>query len=179
MKKADIFLSPLRQFTAYCILAAMLPGSAAAELVSTDYDVLADKILGESAFTGGLIVHADCEEGRLAAALRQGDHTIVHGLTSDAANVQAARAHLAANNTHGAVSVELWQNPTLPNAENLVNLLVVDDASRIPSDEAMRVLVPGGVLLTLDAARAIRSSERKPWPDLSTSDGKLICPSGR
>ena len=64
----------------------------------------------------------------------------------------------------GSVSVELWNAKTMPHADNLVNLLVVDASTQVTREEAMRVLVPGGVVVKLGADSSIQSSVRKPWP---------------
>ena len=67
----------------------ILSNVAAAELPEANCRPLAKLILEEAAFTGGLIVHVDCGDGRLTAALKQEDHTVVHGLTRNAANLEA------------------------------------------------------------------------------------------
>ena len=87
-------------------------------------------------------MHVDCGDGRLTAALKQADHTVVHGLTRNAANLEAARSRLQARKFDGSVSVELWNTTTMPYADNLVNLLLVDAGTQLPREEALRVLSP-------------------------------------
>jgi hypothetical protein len=75
------------------------------------------------------------------------------------------------------VSADLLTGPRLPYVDGLVNALIVDDAQRVPVAEFVRVLVPGGVLLTRDKAVGTPpglesrpcdlpgcSSFAKPWP---------------
>lgn len=71
-------------------------------------------ILEATGIRGGVIVHLGCKDGRLTAALRANDRYIVHGLESDAASVDNARAYLRAKGLAGAVSVETWTAKGLP-----------------------------------------------------------------
>ncbi|GAG16094.1 unnamed protein product, partial [marine sediment metagenome] len=80
----------------------------------------------------------------LTAALCADGGYLVHGLDSDAANVESAREHIRGLGLYGKVSVEQFTSDRLPYADNLVNLLVEDDLG-VSMDEAMRVLVPNGV----------------------------------
>jgi len=57
-------------------------------------ETLAEDIFDKTGFRGGLIVHVDCNDGRLTAALKVNDSTIVHGLDDSAADVAAARARI-------------------------------------------------------------------------------------
>lgn len=96
---------------------------------------------------GGLIVHVGCGDGKLTAALRANDSFIVHGLDTDAKNVDAARKHIQSLGLYGSVSVAQWDGQRLPYIENFVNLIVVSEGVRVSSDEIMRVLAPNGVAL--------------------------------
>ena len=55
--------------------------------------VLADvgEILSETGIQGGLVVHVECGDGKLASELRAGDSYLVEGLDTDAENVDKAR----------------------------------------------------------------------------------------
>jgi outer membrane protein assembly factor BamB len=110
----------------------------------------ATKLLETAGVKGGLIVHVGCGDGKLTAALRVNDRFIVHGLDSDAKNVDAARKHIRSLGLYGKVSAELWDGKRLPYVDNLVNLIVAGDECRVASDEIMRVLAPNGVALLGD-----------------------------
>ncbi len=104
----------------------------------------AKRILSETGFTGGLIVHLGCGDGKLTAALGTGEGRLVHGLDAKSEHVRAARRHIRDRGLCGTVSVDLLEGGRLPYAENLVTLLVADDPGTINKDEIMRVLAPGG-----------------------------------
>jgi len=108
----------------------------------------AKQIVQESGITGGLIVHLGCADGELTAGLRISGAFLVHGLDKDAANVRKARAAVAAKDLYGVISIERLRGSALPYADNLVNLLIVEDQAAISSDELMRVVTPGGVILS-------------------------------
>lgn len=105
----------------------------------------AQAILAATGTRGGLVVHVGCGEGRLTAALRGAGNNVVQGLERDAEAVQRGRDYLRSLQLYGPVSVELWTEPFLPYADNLVNLLVVEDDTLASEAERLRVLAPGGV----------------------------------
>jgi len=105
----------------------------------------AEQILKACNIKGGLIVHIGCGDGRLTAALCRGQKYRVHGLDTDAGDIQQARKLIRSSGLYGPVSVEHWDGPRLPYGDNLVNLLVADELGQIPMSEVMRVLVPRGV----------------------------------
>ncbi|MEZ6124565.1 MAG: PQQ-binding-like beta-propeller repeat protein [Planctomycetaceae bacterium] len=124
----------------------------------------ADRLLKESGFTGGFIVHLGATDGQLTAALRRNAATQVHGLVFDAASVPAARGFIQAAGVYGDVSVVDFQGKQLPYVDNLVNLLVVDHAGDISQEEMLRVVVPNGVLMIRSADGSWKKIE-KPRPD--------------
>ena len=128
---------------------------------------LAEKIISQSGVEGGLVVHAGCGDGSLTAALAgegAGEGPwVVHGLEKDGKLVSAARRHIQALGRYGRISVESWRGKRLPYADNLVNLIVTSKAQELDPAEAMRVLVPQGVLLVEDGGKWTRTA--KPWPD--------------
>ncbi len=125
----------------------------------------AAEILQAADVQGGLIVHLNCGDGKLTAALRTGDGFIVHGLDTDLENVAKARAHIQSLDLCGKVTVEQWEGQRLPYADNLVNLVVASGECQVASEEIARVLAPNGVALTLDSQLSTLNSLRKPWPD--------------
>ncbi len=104
----------------------------------------ATDIIEETNFTGGLIVHLGCGDGKLTAALHVDDSCLVHGLDTDPEAVRRAREHIQSLGLYGKVSVQVLEGTDLPYADNLVNLLVVEDRGQVPREEGMRVLAPGG-----------------------------------
>jgi outer membrane protein assembly factor BamB len=107
---------------------------------------------------GGLIVHLGCSDGSETADMLLDDRYLVHGLDINSQNIAKARAHLRSKNLYGSVSVAQFDGKTLPYANNMVNLLVADTLGDVPLAEAMRVLVPRGVLL-VSGKKTV-----KPWP---------------
>ena len=105
----------------------------------------ASEILTEAGVKGGLIVHLGCGDGKLTVALATGKGYLVHGLETDRAKVEVARAHIRARGLYGKVSVEHWTGARLPYIDNLVNLLVAEELGEVPMAEVMRVLAPGGM----------------------------------
>jgi len=127
-------------------------------------DVQARRILDETGVKGGLVVHVGCGEGRLTAELRVNDSYLVHGLDANPANVSRARTYIQSLGLDGRVSVDLWNGRQLPYTANLVNLLISEQPMRVPVEEVIRVLVPGGVAYILEAG-ARWTKTVKPWPD--------------
>ncbi|KPK50625.1 MAG: hypothetical protein AMK72_01680, partial [Planctomycetes bacterium SM23_25] len=147
-------------------------GRAAVALVACNFalsapvaarEMSAGEVLAATGVKGGLVVHVGCGDGRLTAALRAGDAYLVHGLDTDAANIEKARRHIRSLGLYGPVSVERLAGDRLPYADNLVNLLVAEDLGAIAMAEVMRVLAPLGVAyVTQDGAW---KKTVKPWPD--------------
>ncbi|MEW5941164.1 MAG: class I SAM-dependent methyltransferase, partial [Chloroflexota bacterium] len=136
--------------TLWAILAAvglLAPGAANAGKAASGSspDRLAREILTTTGVKGGLVVHLGCGDGRLTAALRADERYTVHGLDTDPANVEAARAHVASLGLYGPVSVERLAGAALPYTDNLVNLVVAEDCGPVPRDEILRVLAPEGI----------------------------------
>ena len=111
-----------------------------------DYAQQAKQILEGAGFTGGIIVHLGCGDGMLTTALRADKNYIVHGLDTDARTVQAGREYVRKRGIYGPVSIEHFDGKSLPYADNLVNLVVTDNAAGVPKGEIMRALAPEGVL---------------------------------
>jgi len=111
-------------------------------------------ILEAAGVKGGLVVHLGCGDGKLTAGLCATDSYLVHGLDTDAANVEAARKHIRSQGLYGRVSVERLPGKRLPYADNLVNLVVAEGLGPgAPGmDEVMRVLCPNGVVVVRSAA---------------------------
>ena len=100
----------------------------------------APEILDASGVRGGLVVHLGCNDGKLTAALRKNDRFLVHGLDFNPENVANARRFVHEQNLYGDVSIMHWADRALPYAENMVNLLIVEQTPAPIKDELMRVL---------------------------------------
>lgn len=147
---------PSRQVTMGMALVCVLHSAAPAWATATQR---ARQLLDTAEVEGGLIVHLNCGDGELTAALRANDRFLVQGLDVDPANVTKARQRIRSRGLYGPVSVRGFDGRSLPYAENLVNLVVAETLGDVPMTEVMRVLRPGGV--------AIVGGEKtiKPWPD--------------
>jgi hypothetical protein len=108
------------------------------------YEQTAKQILDTAGIQGGLIIHLNCGDGKLTAALRANNSYIVQGLDVD---VTAARQTIQSLGLYGKVSAEPWIGNRLPYVDNLVNLVVADDLGGLPMEEVLRVLAPNGVAL--------------------------------
>jgi outer membrane protein assembly factor BamB len=119
-------------------------------------------ILKDTGVNGGLLVHLGCGDGVLTAELRRGDHYIVQGLDTSAANIEKARVHIHSLGLYGVVSANRFDGKHLPYVDNLVNLVVAENLGDVTMEEVMRVLAPLGVAYVKrgEAWQAIR----KPWP---------------
>ena len=119
MKRSEIKPSKI---LAVLTTAAIVLFTAENPRFATAGDEAAD-IISTSGVKGGLVVHLGCGDGKFTARLRAGDGYLVHGLDTDAANVEKAREHIRSLGLYGRVSVANWSGGRLPYAENLVNLL--------------------------------------------------------
>ena len=108
----------------------------------------ANSIIEAAGVNGGLVVHLGSGDGKLTAALRKGPGYQVHGLDRDGGKVAAARRHIQSLGIYGDGSVDRLEGKRLPYIDNLVNLLVAEDLAGISMEEALRVLVPRGVVYT-------------------------------
>ena len=121
-------------------------------------------LLIESGIKGGLIVHVGCVDGEGIAALRPSGSFVVQGLDTDPNNVATARKRLYDLQIAGTVSIARWNDPgRLPYAENMINLLLVEDSGELTDTELHRVLVPNGIArVKMDPGQW--RTIRKPWP---------------
>jgi outer membrane protein assembly factor BamB len=101
-----------------------------------------------SGIKGGLIVHVGCGDGTLVAEMGNNKQFVIQGLQSDQQMVEKARQTIRATGNYGRLSIKYWQNDKLPYAENLVDLLIIDDANtKLPASEIKRVLAPRGMAI--------------------------------
>ena len=146
----------------FLVLSVVVTCSDGATESEETHEKQAMQILKSTGVQGGLIVHIGCGGGRLTAALRASDSYLVHGLDSDIENLQKARTYLRSLRRYGKVSVDQWTGGRLPYIDNLVNLVLVEDAGDVEREEIMRVLAPHGVAWIMKAGRWEKTV--KPWP---------------
>ncbi|UCG59114.1 MAG: PQQ-binding-like beta-propeller repeat protein, partial [Phycisphaerales bacterium] len=123
----------------------------------------ARRILDATGVKGGLIVHVGCADAQLTAALRANDSYLVHGLDTDAEDIDRARKHIQSLGLYGKVSVDRFDGGRLPYIDNLANLIVAEDLGDVPMTELMRVLAPKGVAYIRRGGKWTNTV--KPWPD--------------
>ena len=121
------------------------------------------KIVQSTPVKGGLIVHVGCGDGKLTAELRINDRYIVQGLDTDTTHVKEARQHIKPLGIYGEVTAETFDGKHLPYADNLINLMIVEESMDLATDEIMRVLAPRGVACI--KTDGIWQKRVKPWPD--------------
>jgi len=136
----ELFMKTVR-----ILLVLLLVVGVCGEVYGADRLVDAVKSTGVS---GGLVVHLGCRTGEVTMALRLSDAFIVHGLDADSENIRKARAGIGKAGCYGPVSVDTWGGGGLPYIDNCVNVLVVAPGIKASPAECMRVLRPGGALIT-------------------------------
>ncbi|MFH1761069.1 MAG: methyltransferase domain-containing protein, partial [bacterium] len=99
----------------------------------------------------GLIVHLGSGNGRLTSALSDNGKFLVQGLEMDKRLVSESQKHIQSQGRYGYVSIEQCSFNKLPYADNLINIIIIDDIIRLakyelPIQEIMRVLCPNGIL---------------------------------
>ena len=104
----------------------------------------ASQILNQTGVKGGLVVHLGCGDGAITAALRANEGYLVHGLDTDPEDVARARQRVRSLGVYGKVAIDRLDGPSLPYADNLVNLLVAEELGKVSMDECLRVLAPQG-----------------------------------
>ncbi|MHC4165715.1 MAG: outer membrane protein assembly factor BamB family protein, partial [Planctomycetota bacterium] len=153
--------SPLINYSILAVLmVCLLTGTAPAG--NANVTAQASRILDETGIQGGIVVHLGCGDGKLTAALAR-DNITVHGLEADPAKVAVARDYIQAQGIYGPVSVEQFSGSRLPYADNLINLVFIQDPGSITRSEVMRVLAPGGVACIRRGGQWRKAD--KPWPD--------------
>ena len=148
--------------TAVIFAMALTVVSGFAGAADPPYGAEAERILRSAGVQGGLVVHLGCDDGRLTAALRSNERYVVHGLDSDASDVEKARRYLKTRGIYGSVSIEQWDGQSLPYTDNLVNLVVSKDPLQVSKEEIMRVLAPRGVVCVKRDGEWHKTV--KPWP---------------
>ncbi len=102
------------------------------------------EVLKSTGLKGGLVVHLGCGDGATTVQLFGGEGFRVQGLDGDAGKVAAARQRQLKAGNYGKIVFDRLLSKSLPYADNLVNLMVVEDVELVPEQEILRVLVPNG-----------------------------------
>ena len=142
------------------------------------------RICEKQGVTGGLCVQVGSDDLTVALELGRTGRVLVEILDTDGAKVEAARKQIYAQGLYGLISVNRWApGKGLPYAENLINLLLIEEGQELPLAEAVRVLRPAGVVLArggrtpvsvlkkagLEGVQTVQADgdwtlARKPWP---------------
>ncbi len=122
----------------------------------------AQQILDAAGVQGGLIVHLGCGDGRLTAGLLRSKRYLVHGLDTDVKQIGQTRTAIARLEVAGRLSVDSFDGKRLPYIDNLVNLLVVEQAFDVPRDEMLRVVAPGSVVYLKENGQWTRIVKPRP-----------------
>ena len=103
--------------------------------------------LAEAAVSGGLVVHVGFSRANLPVELAADRRFVLHAISRDATEVDAARAWLRDRGIVERAVVECVAGPKLPHADCLAQALVVEDAAGFDPNDLDRVLSPHGLLL--------------------------------
>ncbi len=123
-----------------------LVGSLSAGEVSTsDLRKEVEAACDENDISGGVMVHFPCRDGEQTAALQMGEKFLVQGLAADDQRLKTCRKAIQALGRYGEISVHPFDGVHLPYVDHLVNVVVTEDPGRVPMEEIMRILAPGGV----------------------------------
>ena len=106
------------------------------------------KFVEQFKFSGGIVVALDFEDGKFLADLATDAPFLIQGLVKDGDLVASARQAIQQAGVYGKVSCNAYNGRDLPYVDNLVNLLIVNESCQVPQAELMRVLIPGGRLVT-------------------------------
>jgi len=163
-------IHPIATVLALTALPLPLPSSLAA--------VPAENLVRWSGVVGGMVVHLGCKDGEKTATLFLDDSFLVHGLDTDARQVEKAKKHFDSLGIYGTVSAETYDGSHLPYGDNIVNLMLIDDLADVTAAEIVRVVTPlGSVLISAECSLLASSALEKegsmqgwrkfvkPWPE--------------
>ena len=140
------------------------PSASAGATIDDPAEATASRIFQATGVQGGLVLHVNCGDGKLTAALRTNQRFLVHGLVADPAKVEDARRNIRSLGFYGPVSIDEFDGRHLPYVDNLAKLVIISGPSSVAREEVLRVLCPGGVAVTLNDELAISDPMHKAWP---------------
>ncbi len=135
----------LRIFWGLCVSSLIMFNAASFAESVKDH---AKAIVDNGGVAGGLIVHIGCGDGSLTKALSVNGRFLVQGLANDKSELDRARKTVKDAELYGGISIRLLEEERLPYADDMVNIIVNERPGTVAETELMRVLVPGGMLLT-------------------------------
>tara|TARA_R110002049_G_scaffold285698_4_gene467001 strand:- start:136089 stop:139160 length:3072 start_codon:yes stop_codon:yes gene_type:complete len=116
--------------------------------LSQDRSCAQSSLVEQFKFTGGIVVVLDFDDGQSIVDLATERPFVIHALLRDEARVAAARQMIQQAGLYGQISCDLYNGQDLPYVDDLVNLVLCKASCEVPQPELMRVLVPGGRLVT-------------------------------
>ena len=119
-------------------------------------------LLDDSGVPGGICVVAGCTSADLPLQLAQHGGFVIHALFKDETELQRAREAIRGAGLYGRVSADQCDPRRLPYAENLINVVVVENPGEVAREEIMRVLAPLGVAYVRQSGQWTKTV--KPWP---------------
>lgn len=124
---------------------------------------------------GGVCVVLGNRDGEFAAAVSQQGSFTVQVLCDDRAGLETLRKQIDDLGVYGKVSADIGRYDELPYADNLVNVIIADDISKLVSkglttQELFRVLAPLGVVFIGDSSLPVGAVP--PW--VAAQGSKLL-----
>jgi len=163
MQTLTIF--PTRRRFTFCALAVVVVATITPRVCASPGEE-ARQIAALAGFHGGIVIHVECGDGRLTAALRLADNCVVQGLESDASRAEKARSTIRELSLYGPVSVSQWDGNKLPYVDNLATLVVCEDVTATSMDELMRVVRPhGAIAVKRDGAWTVQIKPQRAGTD--------------
>src|SRR5205085_1933929 len=107
-----------------------------------------DEAIAGSRSQGGICVILGDADPTLAAKLATDRPFLVRWLVKDASRIDPARESLLKRRLYGVVSVDLLRSGSLPFTDQLVSLVIAFPDAGIDEAEMLRILRPGGELIT-------------------------------
>ena len=121
-----------------------------------------DHVVRQTEPQRGILVHLGGDASR-SLRLAGGERFVVQSLVDSDAKRDRFRKIIGDHARYGDVSVNRFHGTTLPFADNLINVLVVDDALGVSREEMLRVIRPLGSLWIASDDQWQRFD--KPWPE--------------
>ena len=121
-------------------------------------DQITDQSIGQFA---GVCVQLGIRD-RLTERLAANPRLVVHCLDAKEAKVSRLVSWSDNEDSRATIIAERWAKPRLPYADNLVNVLIINDVGLIDHAEAMRAVCPGGTVFFREGGSY--RTVVKPWP---------------
>ncbi len=117
-----------------------------------------EMLLGRKDVRAGFCVDVGCTDSKFAAALQLDGKFLVHALCLDRTTLGRVRTDIRSQGLYGSVVADHYSPGRLPYPDNLVNVLVVEEAPALVAmgltvREMLRVTAPYGVAVLGAGAR--------------------------